>query len=390
MDPGPSLANHRSILRMYRRQSAPPSLVPPGVTPNYINPDTIGDQVTSTSLTLIVFSTIFVVARLSIKLRVVKKQSWDDYAEHYYLGYHIWDIPPPELMAKGEMQKNVRRQRAQSIMSTKIAILLLYKTLFGIKKSFRYLCYGMMAIVTSYCIIFFFIEAFNCNPVAKTWHALTFTGPAKCFDNSMIQFVIGGFNIATDFIILVMPMPIILDLNMDSKRKIGLVVIFSTGVFVFASTIVREVIVVQTLRDFDQSWVTVPETVWLTVENDIGIICACLPALAPLRTTRFFSKVVPGFMSYLRSKGSYGSSKGGGGGSSGYPPSRGGGPSKGVLGYHHTPAESGAELVDTTAPKNGAYISANHGDPGWTHENGTIRRETDMQVFYSSRSDALV
>lgn len=119
-----------------------------------------------------------------------------------------------------------------------------------------------------------------------------------------------------------------------------------------------------------------------TVENDIGIICACLPALAPLRTTRFFSKVVPGFMSYLRSKGSYGSSKSGGS-------STRGGPSKGVLGYHHTPAESGAELVDT-APKNGAYISANHGERGLTHENGTIRRETDMQVFYSSRPDALV
>ncbi|KAI4180291.1 MAG: hypothetical protein LQ346_007028 [Caloplaca aetnensis] len=113
MDPRLSLANYGSILRMHRRQSAPPSLVPPGVTPNYVNPDTIGGQVTSTSLTLIVFSTIFVVARLSIKLRVVKKQSWDDYAEHYYLGYHIWDIPLPELMAKGEMQKNVRCQPAR-------------------------------------------------------------------------------------------------------------------------------------------------------------------------------------------------------------------------------------------------------------------------------------
>lgn len=34
-------------------------------------------------------------------------------AEHYYLGYHIWDIPLPELMAKGEMQKNVRCQPAR-------------------------------------------------------------------------------------------------------------------------------------------------------------------------------------------------------------------------------------------------------------------------------------
>ncbi|KAL8911248.1 MAG: hypothetical protein Q9171_003546 [Xanthocarpia ochracea] len=150
-----------------------------------------------------------------------------------------------------------------SMMSTKIAILLLYKILFQHTRSTRYLCYGMMFVVTSSCVIFFFIEAFNCNPVQKTWHALTYTGPAKCFDNTMVQFVIGGFNIATDLIILVMPIPHILSLDIKTKTKFGLLVIFSPGISVFASAIVREVIVVKTLRDFDQSWVNVPETVWL-------------------------------------------------------------------------------------------------------------------------------
>ncbi|KAL8892183.1 MAG: hypothetical protein Q9192_005644 [Flavoplaca navasiana] len=73
MEPRPSLEHHESILRMHRRQRAPP-----GVTPNYVNPETTSDQVTITGLTLIVFSALFVVARLSVKLRVVKKQSWDD------------------------------------------------------------------------------------------------------------------------------------------------------------------------------------------------------------------------------------------------------------------------------------------------------------------------
>ncbi|KAL8867232.1 MAG: hypothetical protein Q9198_008592 [Flavoplaca austrocitrina] len=176
-------------------------------------------------------------------------------------------------------------------MSTKIAILLLYKALFGVKRSFRYLCYGMMAIVTSYCVIFFFILAFHCNPVQKAWHIITFRGPSKCFGIGTIQIVIGGFNIVTDFIILIMPMPIILGLNMDWKRKIGLLVIFGTGIVyvvshqrkqrrkglltqhsVFASTIVRQVIVVQHLheiiggpntRNLDASWVTAQETLWL-------------------------------------------------------------------------------------------------------------------------------
>ncbi|KAL8954995.1 MAG: hypothetical protein Q9193_006969 [Seirophora villosa] len=305
MEARSSLEHYGSIiLRMYRRQSAPPSLVPPlGVIPNYVNANTSSDQVTVTSLTLFILSTLFVIARMTIKLRVVKKHSWDDVwilfawvrsrarlrlaaagvtrqlrcskgsptetilalaraivttinAEHYYLGYHIRDTPPQELASKGEMQKNLLfigdMLYLISIMSTKIAILLLNKAIFGIKRSFRFLCYAMMVIVASYCVIFFFIVAFNCNPVQKTWHTLTFTGPAKCFSHTRIEFIIGGFNIATDFIILIMPIPIILSLNLDSKRKLGVLAIF-----------MREVIVVRTLRDFDQSWVTVPETVWL-------------------------------------------------------------------------------------------------------------------------------
>ena len=117
-----------------------------------------------------------------------------------------------------------------SIMCTKLAILLLYVQIFRVKRIFRYLCFAMMAVVVSYCTIFFFIEAFNCDPVEKVWHSLTYTGKFTCFDNSMVEFVIGGFNIGTDLIILVMPFPLILDLQMDLKHKLGLLVIFGTGV----------------------------------------------------------------------------------------------------------------------------------------------------------------
>ena len=87
-----------------------------------------------------------------------------------------------------------------------------------------------MGAVVSYCTIFFFIEAFNCNPVEKVWHSLTYTGSFHCFDNSMVEFVIGGFNIGTDLIILVMPFPLILQLQMSYKRKVGLVFVFGTGI----------------------------------------------------------------------------------------------------------------------------------------------------------------
>lgn len=117
-----------------------------------------------------------------------------------------------------------------SIMCTKIAILMLYVQLFGVRKAFRYGCFAMMGVVASYCVIFFFIEAFNCNPVEKVWHSLTYTGEFKCFNNSMVEFVIGGFNIATDLIIFLLPLPIIVNLQLNAKRKLGLLVVFGTGV----------------------------------------------------------------------------------------------------------------------------------------------------------------
>ena len=115
-------------------------------------------------------------------------------------------------------------------MCTKLAILLLYLNLFHVKKGFRYLCYAMMAFVVCYCVIFFFIEIFDCNPVEKVWHSLTYTGKATCFDYNMIEFVIGGFNIGTDVMIFILPVPMVLQLKMDVKRKVGLLVVFSTGV----------------------------------------------------------------------------------------------------------------------------------------------------------------
>lgn len=87
-----------------------------------------------------------------------------------------------------------------------------------------------MAAVVIYCVTFFFIEAFNCNPVEKNWHMVTYKGEGTCFDNNMVEFVIGGLNIGTDLIILLMPIPPILSLQITTSKNFGLLAIFSTGV----------------------------------------------------------------------------------------------------------------------------------------------------------------
>ena len=114
------------------------------------------------------------------------------------------------------------------------------------------------------------------------------------------------------------------------------------------------------------------------MENDIGIICACLPALAPLRNTRFFGKILPDSVDYILRKSGYSSSK------SSSP--SGGASSKtqsnNRMGYQSF--ESGVELVEDR--KGDTKVSASddrtHESP---HEHGAIRREIDMEVLYSHR-----
>lgn len=75
------MSNHHlpsSLRILHPRQNAPPSLAPPGVIPDYVDPPTIGNQVIVASMTLVVFALGFVLVRLLIKWRIVKKWGWDD------------------------------------------------------------------------------------------------------------------------------------------------------------------------------------------------------------------------------------------------------------------------------------------------------------------------
>ena len=115
------------------------------------------------------------------------------------------------------------------IMCTKLSLLLLYLAIFEVKAWFRICCLSTMILVSVYCILFFFLYAFNCSPVEMTWHLIGWTRPGHCMNNIKVNFAIGGFNIATDLIIILLPMPVIGQLHLNLGRKIALLFIFSTG-----------------------------------------------------------------------------------------------------------------------------------------------------------------
>ncbi|KAI9883561.1 MAG: hypothetical protein M1823_004659 [Watsoniomyces obsoletus] len=322
-------------LRLMARQNAPPTIqLPPGLVPNYDNPVTRGHHITNVSLAFGILAFIVVTLRVITKVFLVRGFGWDDVlsvfalllaearavcsvilAERIGIGRHTWDVKPMYLALARNVMYIQDMLYLIAIMSAKLSILMLYLRLFQVKKLFRTACYILMVITVGYCVSFFFMYAFNCRPLKKTWNALDPT-PGTCIDVIMMHYVVGSFNIATDFAILLLPMPLVWQLQLKMSQKIGLLGIFATGAFVCVTTIVRQVIVVRTLRDFDQAWVVVEEIIWLTIELCVGIICGCLPVMVPLYGAVLAGKFIPSSLRSFVSKhrtGSTSSASGSGG-----------------------------------------------------------------------------
>ena len=85
-----------------------------------------------------------------------------------------------------------------------------------------------MAANVAYCIICIFLYAFNCEPQYYTWHVVL-NAPAKCIPIVNVIMAIGGVNLVTDLVILIMPLPLIWRLNLRPNQKWGLLAIFLTG-----------------------------------------------------------------------------------------------------------------------------------------------------------------
>jgi hypothetical protein len=113
-----------------------------------------------------------------------------------------------------------------NINLTKCSILLLYLRIF-VQKAFRIICWILLSLVLSYGIASTTAAIFQCTPVARAWDKSI---PGTCIDITMNWYANAGFSIATDVIILLLPMPIIHSLRLQTNQKIGLMFIFGLGV----------------------------------------------------------------------------------------------------------------------------------------------------------------
>ncbi|KAL8718955.1 MAG: hypothetical protein Q9225_003967 [Loekoesia sp. 1 TL-2023] len=200
-------------------------------------------------------------------------------ADRYGLGKHAWDVRF-ELITPF-----LKYSYAQSltydvgIYLAKLSILILFYRLFGVNRLFRRAVYTVTVLWTLYTVVNTLLIIFGCTPVQKAWHPLI---KGRCI--SLIDIAVAGgyFNIITDFLILVLPVPMVWSLHMPQKIRLALIGIFATATFACVTAIMRQVVVVSAQPNTDITWLNSTSLLWLVLELNMGIISGCMPTLKPL------------------------------------------------------------------------------------------------------------
>jgi hypothetical protein len=111
-------------------------------------------------------------------------------------------------------------------MFVKLSILSFYLR-FSVDRAFRVAVYIVMFIAVGYSIPNAFLFLFNCRPIQSYWD---WTIPQEyCIDQQKIFDASNILNMATDFLILLLPIWILRPMRVPLLRKIGIALILMAG-----------------------------------------------------------------------------------------------------------------------------------------------------------------
>ncbi|KAI9794955.1 MAG: hypothetical protein M1833_007329 [Piccolia ochrophora] len=145
----------------------------------------------------------------------------------------------------------------------------------------------MIGFLSAFYLANMVCKIFLCTPRSKIWNR---TQEGHCLDQNAIFWVTSIVNVVTDFYILVLPLPLIWNLQLRAQKKIGLTLVFMLGLFACITSILRLAKTIEVDDNPDVTFAFNALTLWTVAEIDVGLICACLPALPPF-LYHFFPKL---------------------------------------------------------------------------------------------------
>jgi hypothetical protein len=133
-------------------------------------------------------------------------------------------------------------------------------------------------------LIFFCIKITSCKPVSALWLPPFISGD-MCMSESATDIMMNCHSvigIIIDIGLVALPVWVIHTKMMFSRRKFRVLLIFTVGIFVIATGIVRFVLIRTTPFYIDATYAMTTIGIWTDLEGHVGLWCGCFPALQPI------------------------------------------------------------------------------------------------------------
>ncbi|XHF99592.1 hypothetical protein AWENTII_003090 [Aspergillus wentii] len=166
---------------------------------------------------------------------------------------------------------------AQVFVKTSIVIFL--RRLLGTIDGFRHIATGVIVFSIVWGSTAIIGNTFQCWP-PQYFFVKHIEG--HCMAGQNIFFIVmGSLSLAEDVVILCLPMPVVWKLQMATRQKIEMTIIFSIGGLVCAFSLLR-LIYFRKYRTDDISGTAALESIWTILELDVAIICGSILLIKPL------------------------------------------------------------------------------------------------------------
>ncbi|KAF1810453.1 hypothetical protein P152DRAFT_98877 [Eremomyces bilateralis CBS 781.70] len=272
-------------------------------TPNYDDPVTRGSALIIVNSIFISLVALAVGLRLYARLAISRSFGADDVFiilaliptaglaaavmlanNKYGWNRHVWDVPLDLFASSLKVAIAAKALYTVATTFTRISLLSFYYRFVRDTAAhrFRMTLHASLGFVVVMGVSFVCLAVFQCSPISAYW---TMPAPegAVCIDDGRATLAVGVVNCFADLIVTVLPIPLVMKLKMPLRQRIGVVVLLSLGFIVIIAGSLRSYYIWDSIMNsYDETWVGYPLWLAAAVEVDLGVICACAPALRPL------------------------------------------------------------------------------------------------------------
>ncbi|KAI9666822.1 MAG: hypothetical protein M1831_001598 [Alyxoria varia] len=198
---------------------------------------------------------------------------------HFGLGRHEHYLTEHQMFYFSAYDYGEWIQTFLTLMLVKLSICFFLLRL-PVNKAYRVPLYIAVAMLVISHFILIMLWVFQCLPVRAVWNANI---PGQCFSMTQkLQIILAQavISVVGDYALALYPILILHKLNMSLMHKIGLGVLMGLGGLTGACGTVRAALNYKALSD-DATYGGITNWFWRLFEVNIGIVCACIPALVP-------------------------------------------------------------------------------------------------------------